>query len=238
LHPGSIPGEASNFYLRQFMVDFTQARRMMVDCQLRTFDVNDIPLLDAMDDVPRERFVLPGREELAYIDQDLLVGDGAEQRFMMTPMVLARLIQALDVEAGDKVLDVACGRGYSSAVLARLGASVTALESDPALADTAKQCLSAVGAEGVIVEAGPLDQGWAGRAPYDAILVNGALEIRPDHLLQQLAEGGRLVCVKGRGRAARATIYVRSGETFGERTLFDAAAPLLPAFQLKPGFTF
>jgi protein-L-isoaspartate(D-aspartate) O-methyltransferase len=220
------------------MVDFTQARRMMVDCQLRTFDVNDIPLLDAMDDVPRERFVLPGREELAYIDQDVLVGEGAEQRFMLSPMVLARMIQSLDVEAGDKVLDVACGRGYSSAVLVRLGASVTALESDPALADTARHCLSEAGIEGVSVETGPVELGWAERTPYDAVLVNGALELRPDHLLQQLSEGGRLVCIKGRGRAARATIYVRSGQTFGERTLFDAAAPLLSAFRLEPGFTF
>lgn len=220
------------------MVDFSQARRMMVDSQLRTFDVSDIPLLDAMDSVPREKFVLPGREELAYIDQDILVSDGASRRYMLSPMNLGRMIQALAVEAGDKALDVACGRGYASAVLDKLGARVTALESDDALAEAARKSLAAAGAGAVEVVAGPLDQGFAKNAPYDVILVNGAVDLRPDALLQQLAEGGRLVCVKGRGRAARATLYVRSADAFGERALFDAAAPVLAPFVQEPGFTF
>src|SRR5918995_1232939 len=218
------------------MVDFAQARRIMVDGQLRTFDVNDIPLLDAMDTVPRELFVLPGREELAYMDQHILVGDGAERRFMLSPMILGRLIQGLGVDAGDKVLDVAAGRGYASAVFAELGARVTALESDEALAEAARQSLAAAGVSNVAVDSGPLEQGCARDAPYGAILVNGAVEARPDELLRQLAEGGRLVCVKGQGRAARATLYVRTGDAFGERELFDAAAPLLAPFTVKPGF--
>ncbi|MGO4526592.1 protein-L-isoaspartate O-methyltransferase [Microvirga sp. 2MCAF35] len=220
------------------MVDFTQARRMMVDGQLRTFDVNDMSLLDAMDNVPRELFVLSGREGLAYIDQDILVSDGGESRYMLSPMILGRMIQALAIDAGDKVLDVAGGRGYSSAVLRALGAQVTALETDEGLAAAARQCLSAAGAQGVAVVTGSLDQGHAAGAPYDAILVNGAVEVRPDELLRQLAEGGRLVCVKGRGRAARATVYVRSGDAMGERSLFEAAAPLLASFVQTPGFTF
>ncbi|MFL5053743.1 MAG: protein-L-isoaspartate O-methyltransferase family protein, partial [Microvirga sp.] len=104
------------------MVDFAQARRMMVDSQLRTFDVNDVPLLDAMETIPRERFVLPGRVGLAYIDQDIPVSEGAERRFMLAPMVLARMIQSLEISPGMKALDVAGGLGYSSAVLAELGA--------------------------------------------------------------------------------------------------------------------
>ncbi len=239
MHPGSIPGEASNFLSEGMsMVDFTLARRIMVDGQLRTFDVNDIPLLDAMDTVPRERFVLPGREDLAYMDQHILVSDGSERRFMLSPMILGRLIQALGIEAGDKVLDVAAGRGYASAVFAELGARVTALESDEALAAAARQSLAAAGFADVAVETGPLEQGCARNAPYDAILINGAVETRPEELLRQLAEGGRLVCVKGQGRAARATLHVRTGDAFGERSLFDAAAPLLAPFTLKPSFTF
>jgi protein-L-isoaspartate(D-aspartate) O-methyltransferase len=239
LHPGSIPGEASNKFLKAMsMIDFTQARRIMVDGQLRTFDVNDLPLLDAMDTVPRELFVLPGREDLAYMDQDILVSDGSERRFMLSPMILGRMIQALGIDAGEKVLDVACGRGYASAVFHRLGAQVTALEADEALAATAKQSLAAAGAGAVAVVTGALDQGFPGSAPYDAILINGAVEVRPEGLLQQLAEGGRLVCVKGRGRAARATLYVRSGDAIGERSLFEAAAPLLGPFVQVPGFTF
>lgn len=220
------------------MVDFSQARRTMVDSQLRTFDVNDIPLLDAMDSVPRELFVLPGREELAYIDQNVLVSDGAERRFMLTPMVLARMVQALRIEPGERVLDVACGRGYSSAVLCELGARVTALESDEALAQAARQALEGAGYGSVSVEVGPLDQGSPVDGGYNAILVNGAVDLRPEGLLRQLADGGRLVCVTGRGRAGRATLYVRSGDAFSERNLFDAAAPALAAFEAKPGFVF
>src|SRR3954468_14185500 len=109
---------------RHSMVDFAQARRMMVDSQLRTFDVNDVPLLDAMETIPRERFVLPGREGLAYIDQDIPVSEGAERRFMLAPMVLGRMIQSLEISPGMKALDVAGGLGYSSAVLAELGGKV------------------------------------------------------------------------------------------------------------------
>ncbi len=220
------------------MVDFSQARRMMVDSQLRTFDVNDLPLLDAMDSVPRELFVVPGREDLAYMDQDILVSEGAERRFMLSPMNLGRMIQAVEVDAGEKVLDVACGRGYASAVFDKLGAHVTALESDASLAAAAKQSLAAAGAGRVKVETGALDNGHPAGGPYDVILINGSVDIRPEALLQQLAEGGRLVCVKGRGRSARATLYVRSGDAFGERNLFDAAAPLLAPFVQEPGFTF
>ncbi|HEX2134926.1 MAG TPA: protein-L-isoaspartate O-methyltransferase [Microvirga sp.] len=220
------------------MVDFAQARRMMVDGQLRTFDVNDVPLLDAMGSVPRERFVLPGRESLAYIDQDLLVSDGPERRHLLAPMVLGRMIQALEIEPAMRVLDVAPGLGYSSAVLARLGAAVTALESNETLAAAARERLAGAGADAVTVVAGPLDQGYPAAAPYDAVLINGAVEVKPEALLQQLAEAGRLVCIQGRGRSAKATLYVRAGQAFGLRNIFDAAAPVLPEFQAAPGFVF
>jgi len=217
------------------MIDFAQARRTMVDSQLRTFDVNDIPLLDAMDAVPRERFVPAGRESLAYIDQNVLL-DAQEGRYMLAPMVLGRLIQALEIVPGARVLDVACGYGYSSAILAELGAAVTALEASDSLAGLARQRLA--GLERISVVAGALDQGHAESAPYDAILVNGAVERSPDALLSQLAEGGRLVCIRGRGRSAKATLFVRAGNAYGIREMFDAAAPLLPAFQQEPGFVF
>jgi protein-L-isoaspartate(D-aspartate) O-methyltransferase len=220
------------------MVDFAQARRMMVDSQLRTFDVNDIALLDAMGSVPRERFAAAGRENLAYIDQDILVAAGAERRFMLSPMVQARLIQALALEPGRKVLDVACGLGYSSAVIAELGVEVIGLESAEEIAGEARRRLASIGLAGVTVAVGPLDKGLAGEAPFDAILVNGAVERRPDALLSELADGGRLVCIMGRGRSAEATLFVRTGDSFGLRSLFDAAAPSLAAFQQDPGFVF
>jgi protein-L-isoaspartate(D-aspartate) O-methyltransferase len=221
------------------MLDFAQARRMMVDGQLRTFDVNNIPLLAAMDSVPRERFVPAGRESLAYSDQDVPVAEAAgERRFMLAPMVAARLIQALEIAPGDKILDVACGSGYSCAVMARLGASVIGLDVDEAIVAEARARLAENGATGAAVVGGALQAGYPKGAPYDAILINGAVEIEPRALMEQLADGGRLACVEGRGRAATAMLHVRSGDAFGRRALFDAAAPVLAAFRREPAFVF
>ena len=157
---------------------------------------------------------------------------------MLAPMVLARMIQALEIEPGMRVLDVAAGLGYSSAVLARLGATVTALESDETLASAARERLASLGADGVTVVVGPLQDGHAASAPYDAILVNGAVDVKPEALIRQLTPSGRLVCVHGRGRSANATLHVRAGRAAGSRNLFDAAAPVLPDFEAERGFVF
>jgi protein-L-isoaspartate(D-aspartate) O-methyltransferase len=222
-------------------MDFAQARRNMVDGQVRTFDVSHIPLLAALEEVPRERFVAPGREMLAYSDEALPVTDAAdagEQRFTIKPMFLARLIQALAVEPGEKVLDVACGLGYSSALLTRLGARVVALEASEALAAAARERLASVRASAVAVVAGPLERGHPAEAPYDVILVNGLVEVSPRGLLEQLADRGRLACIERVGRSGRAMLYVRSGDAFGSRSIFDAAAPTLAAFKAEAGFVF
>jgi protein-L-isoaspartate(D-aspartate) O-methyltransferase len=222
------------------MLDFAQARRTMVDSQLRTFDVTDRAVLAAMGEVPREHFMPAGREQLAYMDQNVPVSDSKADgvaRFMLAPMVLARLIQALEIESGSRVLDVAAGLGYASAVLARLGAETVALESSEALADSARARLAEEGAA-VTVRQGPLDRGCAEDGPFDAILINGAAAERPERLLQQLRDGGRLACLTGGDRAGKAMLYVRSGDAFGFRTLLDAAAPELPEFRPAPGFVF
>lgn len=216
------------------MLDYAQARRLMVDCQLRTFDVNDNAVLDAFDAVPRERFVPAGREAFAYIDQALTVatqGDGP--RVMAAPMILARMVQALKVRPGTRVLDVAAGYGYSAAILARLGAQVTALESDEALAGAAKERLG----DAIEVVQGGLTETVSG-GPFDAILVEGRVETRPQVLLDQLADDGRLVCILGPDRNAKATLFVRAGDAFGARPLFDANLPPLKAFATERGFAF
>ncbi|MDJ1157022.1 protein-L-isoaspartate O-methyltransferase [Chelatococcus sp. SYSU_G07232] len=223
------------------MLDFAHARRMMVDCQVRTFDVTDHAVLAAFDEAPRERFVPAGREAVAYSDLPIpLVTDsgGAAHRVMFAPMILARLVQALQVAPGEKALDVGAGTGYASLILARLGAEVTALESDEALAARARSLLDELAPGAVDVVVGPLAAGHAAKAPYDVILVNGTFEIRPETLLQQLAEGGRLVGIRGEGRATKAVIYQRAGSVISERPLIDAVAPVIDDLRKPGGFVF
>jgi protein-L-isoaspartate(D-aspartate) O-methyltransferase len=217
------------------MFDTVAARRMMVDGQVRTADVTDLDLIAAMQTVPRERFVPPALAEQAYRDGDIAIGGG---RVLLKPMVLAKLIQAAQVGGGSHVLDVGCGTGYSSAVLARVAGSVVALEQDEALAQHAKATLAAIGGGSVTVATAPLTAGWPAAAPYDVILLNGATEVVPEALGGQLKPDGRLACIFGRGPIGKAMIYrLAEGHLVG-RPVFDAAAPLLPGFVAAPAFVF
>jgi protein-L-isoaspartate(D-aspartate) O-methyltransferase len=217
------------------MFDTATARRMMVDGQVRIADVTDLALLDAMAELPRERFVPPAVAGLAYLDSDVPIAKG---RALIKPMVLAKLIQAARVGRGDRVLDVACGTGYSSAVLSRLAGSVIALDEDADLAAQAKTALAAVGAAGVEVVLGPLTAGWAAAGPYDVILFNGAIDIVPEAFASQLKPDGRLLCIFGRSAAGKAMVYRLSEGRLAGRPIFDAAAPLLPGLAAVPAFVF
>jgi protein-L-isoaspartate(D-aspartate) O-methyltransferase len=223
------------------MMDFAAARRMMVDGQVRTSDVTDPRIIAAMLELPRERFVPESRAGLAYLDLDVAVGvptAGGGARCLLKPMVLAKLVQAGAVKAGDHVLDVGCASGYSSALLARLARSVVALEQDPELVRFAREALGAVGADNVTVVAGPLTQGWQAAAPYDVILLNGATEVAPEALCRQLKDGGRLVAVVGRAPVSRAMLYRAVKGDVSGWPIFDAAAPLLPGFAAPAEFVF
>jgi protein-L-isoaspartate(D-aspartate) O-methyltransferase len=220
------------------MMDFATARRMMVDGQIRTMDVTDPRVIAAMFDLPRERFLPPAKAALAYLDRDIPVTDDNTSRRLLKPMVLAKLVQAAEIRAGDHVLDVGCATGYSSALLSRLAGSVVALEEDPVLAAQAQKNLAELGLEHVEVVRGPLVAGWRERAPYDAILLNGATEVVPKDLCDQLRNGGRLVCVLGHAPASKATVFrCANGDTSG-RPIFDAAAPILPGFTKSQAFVF
>jgi protein-L-isoaspartate(D-aspartate) O-methyltransferase len=218
-------------------------RRTMVDCQIRTFDVTDQPLLARMLEVPRENFLPPELAPLAYSDTALQVKTGREPRTFLPPLVLARLIQGAGVSSADKVLDVGAATGYSSALLAGLAGSVVALESDAALYNVLRSNLDAFGLAKVETVFGPLAEGAPKAAPFDVIFLNGAVEANLDALFAQLKDGGRLVALKPlsgdlTGRASKAVRYEKVEGGTGYRVLFDASAPILDAFRRDEQFTF
>jgi protein-L-isoaspartate(D-aspartate) O-methyltransferase len=219
------------------MTDFAAARRHMVDGQVRTADVTDLRIISAMLEVPRERYVPAQAAGLAYLDLGMGLKDaGVATRSLLKPMVLAKLIQAADLAADAKVLVVGCATGYSAAVLAKIAGQVVALEQDEKLRGIALATLA--GEANVTVEKGPLVDGWAQGAPYDAILVDGAIEELPQTLARQLKDGGRLVCVMGSSPGASAMVYRKSGGELSGRAIFDAAAGLLPGFAKAAVFAF
>lgn len=219
--------------------DFAERRVKMVDGQIRTTDVTSAPLIDAMLSVPREAFVAPGQSALAYIDEDIRVADGADgPRYLMEPSPLAKLLQLAEIVPTDSALDVGCGTGYASAILSRLAKSVVALESDSTLAETAMSTLSTLGCDNVTVIKGPLPEGHAAAAPYDVILIGGSVGKVPAPLLDQLAEGGRLVAVEGQGNSGVARLFIKSGGVVTGRRAFNAAIKPLPGFERIHAFEF
>jgi len=219
------------------MTNFALARRNMVDGQLRPNRINDAGLLAALGELPRERFLPEGLRSVAYADDDVPLGNG---RFMMEPMVLARLIQVLQPQAEDKALVAAAGLGYGAAILARLTKSVAAVETDAGLAATAAKTLQELGVSGVDPVAGPAEQGAAASAPYDVILIEGAVPEVPKAIADQLAEGGRLATVIAdpSGTLGVAHLFVKQGGVVSGRPLFDAGTPSLPGFERPARFTF
>ena len=221
------------------MSGFSTARQKMVDGQVRTSDVTDAKIIDAMLAVPREAFVPEKQQALAYLDLDLDVSDGGSaERFLIKPAVTAKLLQAAEIGDADNVLVVGCATGYVAALVARLAARVTATEGDSALAARAKDILGQLGIGNVAVKAAAAADGEPANGPYDVIVLNGATEVAPLGLYQQLKEGGRLVGVFAIGSPARATIVTHSHHDFGYRALFDAAAPVLPGLERVPAFVF
>jgi protein-L-isoaspartate(D-aspartate) O-methyltransferase len=227
------------------MIDFERRRVTMVETQLRPNEVTDPRLLAAMRTLPRELFVPPRFRAMAYMDEGIEVFpsiDGAPARFLLAPMVLARLVQLAAIEPQDVVLDIGCATGYSTAVLAQLGRTVVGLEPEPELAEAARAVLPDIGiANGDIVE-GPLAQGRPEMGPYDVILVNGSIPEPPETLVAQLSEGGRLAVIlssgSNSGNQGKAYLFVKvNGEASGVPH-FDAGARPLPGFQPQPSFSF
>jgi len=215
--------------------DAAAQRLKMVNGQLRVCDVNDLDLLAAFLNTPREAFVAPEMARFAYLDSDQ-PSLGSKIRRLLPPTVLARLIQAAEVKPGERVLDVGGGAGYGAAILEHLGARVVALESDPGAAAAARKLLN--GRTGIEIVEGDLAAGAKGRGPFDVIVVEGAFEVPPDALLAELAENGRLVGVDRREGAPEATLIERLATGFGRRGLFETRADALGAFKRAPSFAF
>lgn len=223
------------------MNDFAEARRKMVESQIMTEDVTDYDVLRAIREVPRERFVPAKLKPLAYIDEDLLLTDDSRDvpRYLMRPAPFARLVQLAEISPTEAVLDVGCATGYSTAVLSRLAGRVVGLESDNGLAAFATEALAALGVANAIIVTGPLEVGFPSDAPYDVIVLEGAVEFVPEALFAQLSNGGRLVGIVGRGRSAPAMIYTKDeGGDLGARAAFDAYARPLPGFEKPNVFVF
>jgi protein-L-isoaspartate(D-aspartate) O-methyltransferase len=241
------------------MSGFTIARQKMVDGQVRPSDVTDIRIIDAMLAVPREAFVPSGQQAMAYLDIDLDVSAAlsetrlsetrpaetrpaeaglSEKRYLIKPVVTAKMLQAAEIRDTDNVLVVGCATGYSAAIVAKLAARVTATEGDASLAAKAKDVLGRLGFANVTVRAAAAAEGDAANAPYDVIMLNGATEVAPAGLYRQLKDGGRLVGVFAMMQPQRATVVTHSRGDFGTRALFDAAVPVLPGLGRLPAFIF
>ncbi len=212
------------------MESFAALRRMMVDCQLRTYDVTDRSVLAAADSVPREAFLPASLSHLAYLDQTVALP--GTSRALMTPMVLARMIQVLDLQPGEAVLEYGGGSGYGAALMAQMGAGATLWETDAAALDLAKAAVAAAGLAVTMTADRPGDD------RFDAVLVAGACEVPPEELFPLLRDGGRLIVVEGLGRAARVKLYQKTSGGVSGRPVFDAAAPALAEFRKKPAFVF
>jgi protein-L-isoaspartate(D-aspartate) O-methyltransferase len=221
------------------MADYSLQRKNMVESQVRPSDITDRRIIRAMLDVAREQFCPPASSATAYMDQDVKVADakpGQPARYLTATRILAKLIQGLDVAETDHVLHVGAASGYATVILARLAAKVTAVEADAGLAASLAQNLA--GLTSVTPVTGILALGHLAGAPYDAILIDGAVSDVPQALLDQLRDGGRMVAVVGTGRVGRITRWQRRGTAVESRVLGDAGAPQLPGFEKAAAFVF
>jgi protein-L-isoaspartate(D-aspartate) O-methyltransferase len=215
------------------MADFSARRVMMVDTQVRPSDVTKFPIIAAMLSVPREAYVPRALREAAYMGENVQLGAG---RVLLEARTLAKLLDALDILPTELVLDIGCGLGYSTAVIAQLADAVMAVEEDTAHATEAQRTLSAEGVDNAAVVTGPLAAGSARHGPYDAIIVQGAVEAVPQAILDQIKDGGRIGCVFMDGALGEARIGRKAGGHMTWRAIFNATAPVLPGFALDKGF--
>jgi len=215
------------------VTDYKARRTMMVDTQIRPSDVTKFPIIDAMLTVPREAFVPDAKREAAYVGENLTIAAG---RVMIEPRTLAKMLDALDISPRNIALDIGCGLGYSTAILAKMCEFVVAVEEDAALADGATALLSEHGIDNAAVMTSDLAQGAAKSAPYDIITVQGGVEVVPDAILAQLREGGRIACIFAEGALGIVRIGHKIDGEVNWRFSFNAGAPVLSGFESEDAF--
>ncbi|MEI6098646.1 MAG: methyltransferase domain-containing protein [Alphaproteobacteria bacterium] len=211
------------------MTDFSTRRETMVDTQVRPSDVTKFPIIAAMLAVPRESFVPPSQREAAYAGLNVAL---SRNRVVLEARSLAKLLDFLDIQPGNRVLDLACGLGYASAVLVEMGCDVVAVDEDAAMAQAAHGLLGAR----VKVVTAPLTAGAPAEGPYDAIVVQGGVEQVPDAILAQLKDGGRIGALFMVGALGTARIGLKRDGVVTWRNVFNATAPVLPGFALRRDF--
>ena len=219
-------------------MDLNQARFNMIEQQIRPWEVLDPQVLELLMAVRREDFVPAAHRALAFVDMEIPTGSAPGQ-VMLAPRVQARLVQDLAVKKTDKVLEIGCGTGYTTALLAKLGAQVLALEIDAGLAKQASANLQQAGIANAQVRQADGSQGAASDGPFDVILLSGSVAEVPQALLDQLSVGGRLAASVGDEPMMRATVVTRTGtQSFVSTQPWDANAPRLSGFAETPAFQF
>lgn len=217
------------------MSDFAAARTSMVDCQIRPSDVTKYPIINAFLTIAREDFVPADRRSIAYVGEHVDLGSG---RALLDSRTFAKMLDALNIGPEDNVLDLGIGLGYSTAVLAMMANFVVGVESNEELAAQAEANLTEASADNAYVVQGPLGQGAAKQGPYDAIVLQGAIEEFDETLVGQLKEGGRVCAIIAENGASSCQIGVKRGGKLSWRKDFDATAPLLEEFKAERPFTF
>lgn len=217
-------------------MDFEAARRHMVDSQVRPNDVTDLRIQRAMEVTPREIFLPMELRDQAYIEREIRYAPG---RHLLRARDFAKLVAAAEPRPGDLVLNVVCGSGYSTAILAQLTEMVVSLENDEEMAARAQENLTSLDLNNAAVIAGDPETGAAGQGPFDLIFIGGVIERKPERLLKQLKDGGRLAAIQRIDGVSRAVIYRRNGDAVARREIFDAAAQsVIPGFEAEKAFTF
>lgn len=215
------------------MTDYAALRTTMVDTQIRPSDVTKFTVIEAMLNVPREAYVPDSQRDAAYVDTCVDLEKG---RVVLDARTLAKMLDALDIQNDELVLDVGCGLGYSSAIVARMAEAVIAVEDDEARANEAQSTLSEQGVDNAVLHTGALTAGAPEHGPYDVILLQGGVEQIPDTLLAQLKEGGRIAALFVEGALGVVRVGYKIDGDINWSFAFNAGAPVMPGFEKPRAF--